>query len=283
MTAAAYVEVRSVLDRQGWEELRARPVGETVPNVESPCDIWNGETGELVGVVRRCPEDLLHQLRHAVVGYPMTTTLRSSGLRNRSSVFGFAARNSVLRREGCRECGSSGEAPERHDAIAGAAATFAAMLAEARPEETAREVAWSEEHVRPEWRMGGTQWTSGVLNETSALPYHTDANNAPSWNAMVVVRRGTRGGHFHVPEYNLTLPCRDGDVCFFPAYRVLHGVTPIRQVQEDGYRYSAVYYVVRRMTECLSPEEELAYGRATRSAREDTLLARQRESGLLAP
>lgn len=265
---------------RGREELlRGQQVPDQEPDCEAPIDIWTDE-GEPLAIVRRLPEEDRAELRRAMVNFPMSTTLRSSGMRNRSSVFGYTARNSVLRREGCRACGAATEAPELHDVIVGAAPVLSQMLAEANPAVT-QAAAEAAARIRPEWRMAGTQWTSGVLNQTSALPYHTDANNAPAWNAMVVLRRGTRGGYFHIPAYGLTLPCRDGDVCFFPAYRVLHGVTPIRKVDTDGYRYSAVYYTVARMRECLSPEEELAYGRRARTEREDTLLERQRESGLL--
>ena len=252
------------------------------PNVEAPVLLRDADDGHPLGLVLRCDPDLLASLRRAARSYPMTTTLRSNGVHNRSSTFGFSSRNAVLRREGCRECNSATEAPEAHAALTGAAPRLAAMLEAEMPDlvKGDRDTASA---ILPEWRMHGTQWTSGVLNETSPLPYHYDANNLPTWNAMVVMRRATRGGHFHIPEYDVTLPCRDGDVCFFPAYHLLHGVTPIRLVEGDGYRYTAVYYTVRRMQECLPWEEELAHGRATRSTREDTLLERQRASGLLGP
>ena len=249
------------------------------PNVASPARIETAD-GEPIAIVMRATEDLMTGLRQAMRKYPMSTTLRSSGLRNVSAVFGYAARNQVLRREGCRMCGGATAAPAAHAMILGAAVSLSAMFHGEHPFRSAddREQA---ARIRPEWRMGGTQWTSGVLNETSALPYHTDANNMPTWNAMIVARRGTRGGHFHVPEYGLTMPCRDGDVIFMPAYRLVHGVTPITKVDEDGYRYSAVFYTVSRMKDCQEPDAELAQGQRARSEREDTLLERQRESGLL--
>ena len=250
------------------------------PTCQAPVKLVDGETGSPVALVLRMPEELTSMLRQVQRTFPMTITLRSNGVRNRSSTFGFTSRNAVLRREGCRSCNSATTAPEQHAALVAAAATFQAMLAEHLPERSAEDVATAGA-IRPEWRMAGTQWTSGVLNETSPLPYHYDANNLPTWNAMSCIRRGTRGGHLHFPELNTVLPCRDGDVVFMPAYSTLHGVTPIRLSDRDGYRFTAVYYTVARMAQCLSPDEETALARVTRSEREDTLLERQRASGLL--
>lgn len=274
------IQAKRILTHGEAVAMKNETVPELEPNAESPAWVIDGTGGEPIALVLRAPKDLMTGLRQAMLRYPMSTTLRSTGVRNVSSVFGYAARNQVLRREGCRVCGGAADAPREHQTIMAAAVDFSDLLHEHYVERSTADRRYAAQ-VLPEWRMGGTQWTSGVLNETSALPYHTDANNMPTWNAMVVARRGTRGGHFHVPEYGLVLPCRDGDVCFFPAYRLIHGVTPIRKVAEDGYRYSAVYYSVSRMRDCLPADEELAQGRVARSEREDTLLEHQRASGLL--
>ena len=266
--------------RDQFHPLLREQAPELEPTCAAPVKIVDAETGTPLCLVLRMPEELTSMLRQVQRSFPMTTTLRSNGVRNRSSTFGFTSRNAVLRREGCRECNSAYEAPEQHAALVAAAATLAGMLEAELPERAA-----SDRHVasaiRPEWHLAGTQWTSGVLNETSPLPYHYDANNLPTWNAMTVVRRGTRGGRLHFPQLDTVLPCRDGDVVFMPAYNVLHGVTPIKLADPDGYRFTAVYYTVSRMQQCLSPEEETAHARVVRSEREDTLLDRQRASGLL--
>jgi hypothetical protein len=211
----------------------------------------------------------------------MSTTLRSSGVRNKSNVFGYASRNAVLRREGCRECSGSIEAPGAHGILTDMAWEFSRAFEEHHPDRA--RIDQERAHIiRPEWRMRGTQWTSGVLNETSPLPYHYDQNNLPTWNAMFTMRRGTRGGHLHIPQYRQVLACRDGDLLFMPAYETLHGVTPIRRKDPDGYRYTGVYYTVARMAQCLDVETEMQQARVTRSEREDTLIERQRESGLMA-
>jgi hypothetical protein len=176
--------------------------------------------------------------------------------------------------------------PAVHEAIASTSDVLAGMLTALLPDRAERDRAVATDAILPEWFMGGW-WTSGVVNRTSPLPYHLDSNNLDVWSAMVVVRRGTRGGHLHVPEYDLTLPCADGDVMFFPGYRLLHGVTPIRKLgnargeNRDAYRISAVYYTVSAMQHCGPFDESFADGRRTRSEREETMHARQIESGLM--
>lgn len=120
--------------------------------------------------------------------------------------------------------------------------------------------------------MGDSHWTSGVLNRTSGLAYHTDRNNFPgTWSAMVCVRRGIRGGHLRLPAYDLVVPCSDGQVVYFPGSTILHGVTPFTRAGDDAYRFTAVYYAVSGMRHCLPATVELLRARAARTDREDSI------------
>ena len=78
----------------------------------------------------------------------------------------------------------------------------------------------------------------------------------------------TRGGYLSMPEYDLTIECRDGWVLFFPGFRYLHGVTPIKHVQKDSYRYTVVYYCLRGMKDCFTYAVEQKEARKRRTERE---------------
>jgi hypothetical protein len=211
----------------------------------------------------------------------MTSMPRSSGFRNKASSFGYETRSAVFKREGCRSCRVSGQAPEAHAVIAGAATILHRHLAEVLPQRAAKDME-AASLVLPDWRIDTrAPWTSGVVNWLSPLPYHYDRNNLDAWSAMPVIRRGVRGGHLHVPEYGLTLACRDGDVVYFAGYDLMHGVTPLRRVEDDGYRVSAVYYAMRGLRHCLPAVEELGYARRRRTERETGLIDRQRRDGML--
>lgn len=247
------------------------------PNCGSDTVVRDADTGEVVVLVARYPADLLPAYRAALRAYPMDVTTRMSGTHNNSRTFGYLARSVVFKRNGCRTCGGAQLAPAVHAEICDAAHVLGKVLVDALPERAGDLDRAAE--IKPEWRIGGP-WTSGVVNFDSPLPYHFDANNMPCWSAMPVIRRGVRGGHLHIPAYDLVIACRDGDVVMFPGYELIHGVTPLRRVG-DGYRISAVYYTVAQMRLCGTVDGELERGRTLRTERETGLVERQREEGMI--
>jgi hypothetical protein len=125
------------------------------------------------------------------------------------------------------------------------------------------------EQVLPEWRMTeDALWTSGVINQASALPYHRDGSNFDTWSAMPVVRRGMDGGNLHMPEWDITINCRDGWALWFNGHAHVHGVTPMSPRAKDGYRYSIVFYAKRGMKDCHTYAVEVGEARARRQERE---------------
>lgn len=263
-------------------------VNDDAPDLKpSPIDpgdlLVDADTGKPILALDAFPEDSLGAFRRAVLDIPQNTSvLRTSGQRNTARTIGFLPRAAFIQARGsCRVCATSYEAPEAHRFLCDSASTLWAMMSDRVPagtEATAR----AAEQILPDWRLGDTAWTSGIVNKTSALMYHRDRNNGiGAWSAMVVVRRNTRGGHLHLPEYDVVIPCRDGAVVMFPGPEIVHGVTPI-DIRPDGYRYSVVYYSVAKMAHCLPPDEELADARQSRTNSAITMLDRQREQGFLA-
>ncbi len=245
---------------------------------ERPADLTeeglysDAETGEPIIAYFPYPGDVA-VLRRAVLGIPWNRTYRgSSGTKNVSKVFGMSPRKLFLQRESCRPSALAHEEPEIHAELEATASVLARWTEANLPEIDAadREVL---DEVLDEWRIGeDTIWTSGVVNLTSQLPYHRDGSNFHSWSAMPVVRRGTRGGYLHVPEYGATIACRDGWVVYFAGWKYVHGVTPIRKISADGYRISIVLYSLRGMKDCHTFAVETAVGTRARTSREETML-----------
>jgi hypothetical protein len=126
--------------------------------------------------------------------------------------------------------------------------------------------------VLPDWRLTDhALWTSGVINKESPLPYHRDGNNFDAWSVMPVVRRGVRGGHLHLPEYDMVVPCRDGYAVAFYGKRLVHGVTPMERTTPDAYRVSVVYYALRGLKDCHTFAAETARAAVRRTERESRL------------
>jgi hypothetical protein len=204
-----------------------------------------------------------------------------SGYRTYSATFGTAPRKPVFQREGCASTAVKRDWPAQHAVLEHYATACQRQLTEVIGEELADSIAETRD-IGPDWRLEDTIWTSGVINRTVAMPYHTDSSNYDVWSAMPVVRRGIRGGHLHIPEYGLVIDCRDSWCVSFPGFRLVHGVTPMKAEATDAYRYSVVFYALRGMKDCATTAQETRYAQQKRTERERRYAAELAE-GLVQP
>lgn len=273
MTGLPRVPVRRVMSAAEATELVGTKTPALEPTLRDAALLYDADTGEPVLGHVECPD--LSNLRRAILTIKWegsTDVYRAgSGNRNRSWTFGYRPRKPMMRNEGCVLTSFGRDNPDIHAYLAGYADTLSRLLAEAFPE---IEVMGRAEvsKVLPDWRLtDDSLWTSGVINKESTLPYHRDGNNFDAWSAMPVIRRGVRGGHLHLPEYDLTVPCRDGFAVMFMGKRLVHGVTPITRLRRDAYRVSVVYYALRGLKDCHTFAEETARSRVKRTERESRL------------
>ncbi len=260
--------VQRQLDRTEAKEYLGETVTWREPNLNEAGIYRDAETGEAVMLYAPYPENTT-ELRRAVFSTEMGSTLRqATGNGNRSRVFGFTTRNVFTQKEACRPTSLSYENPTAQRTMNQTATALGAYLKDQLPE--VYEVDFQQaEAVLPEWRMTeDSLWTSGVINQSSQLPYHVDAANFDTWSAMPILRRGMDGGHLHLPEYDITVNCRDGWAVWFNGYRYVHGVTPMKPRQKDGYRYTIVFYAKRGMKDCHTYAVEIGEARKRRKERE---------------
>jgi hypothetical protein len=256
-----------VLNKEQADEVVGAKVEALEPNVNEAGIYRDRETGEAILVYAPYPAAIT-PLRKAVLDTNYSTTLRASGTRNVSRTFGFTNRSAVLQREACTPTSLAWESPEAQITLNETAQVLGDYLREQLPEVFEHDMNELEQ-VLPEWRMTeDALWTSGVINQSSALPYHRDGSNFDTWSAMPVVRRGMDGGNLHMPEYGITINCRDGWALWFNGYAYVHGVTPMSPRAKDGYRYSIVFYAKRGMKDCHTYAVELGEARARRQGRE---------------
>jgi hypothetical protein len=257
-----------VLTKEQADEVVGAKVEALEPNVNEAGIYRDKETGEAILVYAPYPASIT-PLRKAVLDTNYSTTLRASGTRNVSRTFGFTNRSAVLQREACTPTSLAWESPEASITLNETAEVLGDYLREQLPEVFLHDQA-EVSQVLPEWRMTeDALWTSGVINQSSALPYHRDGSNFDTWSAMPVVRRGMDGGNLHMPEYGITINCRDGWALWFNGYAYVHGVTPMSPRAKDGYRYSIVFYAKRGMKDCHTYAVELGEARARRQGREE--------------
>ncbi len=268
-----------VLNKEQADEVVGAKVEALEPNVNEAGIYRDKETGEAILVYAPYPAAIT-PLRKAVLDTNYSTTLRASGTRNVSRTFGFTNRSAVLQREACTPTSLAWESPEAQITLNETAKVLGDYLREQLPEVFEHDMNELEQ-VLPEWRMTeDALWTSGVINQSSALPYHRDGSNFDTWSAMPVVRRGMDGGNLHMPEYGITINCRDGWALWFNGYAYVHGVTPMSPRAKDGYRYSIVFYAKRGMKDCHTYAVELGEARARRQGREEGMTDTSVESAM---
>lgn len=99
--------------------------------------------------------------------------------------------------------------------------------------------------VPPRYRFGRL-FTSSISNFNIAADYHIDGGNLKDCvNVIIAKRHSARGGNTTVPEYGATMDSSNNSMLVYPAWRNLHGVTPIVPLAEGGYRNSLIFYPLK--------------------------------------
>ena len=243
--------------------------------------IHDADSDAPVALVLKAPTDLTEACRQLFLRTDFSMGVRRvNGLANESQTFGYTQPNALRRRYAPTTSRFAIKDPQGHALLEEAATEYARMLARHLPEiaDAARRVTCD---VDPQWQMGQSWWTSGIVNKNTPLMYHRDASNHPAWSAMLVTRWGMRGGHLHIADYDITLDCADGHVVYFAGYELVHAVTPFKASLKGAYRYSAVYYPIRYFAKAGSYTEALAAGRARETTFADGLITRQAGAGLI--
>lgn len=99
--------------------------------------------------------------------------------------------------------------------------------------------------VSEKWRFGNI-FTSSISNYNIAADFHLDrANIVGAVNVIICKKFNSKGGDLHIPDYNATIGQQDNSILVYPAWKNVHGVTPIIPTFENGYRNSLVFYPLK--------------------------------------
>ena len=102
-----------------------------------------------------------------------------------------------------------------------------------------------EENVPKKWRFGKL-FTSSISNFNISAPFHRDNGNIKGCvNVIIVKKKYADGGNTTVPDYGATVDSCDNSMLVYPAWRNIHGVTPIKTPTPKGYRNSLVFYPLK--------------------------------------
>jgi len=133
--------------------------------------------------------------------------------------------------------------------------------------------------VLKDYQIENTPFTSGIINKDNQLKYHFDTGNFKDvYSCMLGFKEDILGGYLALPEYNCAFEIEDNSLFIFDGQNILHGVTPFEKLTEKSYRYTIVYYSLKRMWQCLPINDEVVRIRNKRLEIEE-----RRARGELAP
>lgn len=101
------------------------------------------------------------------------------------------------------------------------------------------------EQVEKKWRFANL-FTSSISNYNISAPFHRDTGNiVGAVNVIICKKHNSKGGDLNIPDYGATIGQQDNSILVYPAWKNLHGVTPIIPTHEGGYRNSLVFYPLK--------------------------------------
>lgn len=103
--------------------------------------------------------------------------------------------------------------------------------------------------VPEKWRFANL-FTSSISNFNISAPYHRDAGNiVGAVNVIICKKLNSKGGDLNIPDYGATIGQQDNSILVYPAWKNVHGVTPIIPTHDNGYRNSLVFYPLKAFVE----------------------------------
>lgn len=100
-------------------------------------------------------------------------------------------------------------------------------------------------NVPDKWKFANL-FTSSISNFNISAPFHRDTGNIEgAVNVIICKKHNSKGGDLHIPDYGATIGQQDNSILVYPAWRNVHGVTPIIPTFEGGYRNSLVFYPLK--------------------------------------
>ena len=194
---------------------------------------------------KRVPKQYLNRM-DVITSKGTNAQKREQGTAQYSTILGSVAPNAMVRRPYRNLCSvhKKESAQLFIKAMTACALDSAKIIREIAPGIYDRQVE-AVRNVDQQWRFGDL-FTSSISNYNISASFHTDTRNViGSYNVIMTKRNNSKGGCLHVPDYNATFEQRDNSMLVYPAWRNMHGVTPIIPTHEGGYRNSLIFYSLK--------------------------------------
>jgi len=224
--------------------------------INHSCMMVDRDSGDLVGVYLIMPKTPI-KLLQALLMTKYDKNKRLAGLITHSKIFGYKPREKI-RNDFCTATAWAKDHPKTHKIICDFAKELTKYYRKHCAEVFNDHVEIAKEKILPEWTIKGTPFSSGIVNKNNALHYHYDAGNFKNvYSNMVAFRSNVNGGHLSIPEYDIGLEIANNSILLFDGQKILHGVTPIKLMSKNAYRYTIVYYTLQQMWNCEPLTREL--------------------------
>lgn len=257
------IEVR----KREWKRADRNERAPQMDGVDDDVKLIDADTGETVGFQVHIPEEY-QQLKRQLVRYlrftvryddtkSKTGAARLSGMNYASRVFGYTAPQPLRRRYGVSVSSFNKDEPEALRMLEEFTKVCWELFTEVAPEKAAEHLSYVDGRIHPDWLIAGKPFTSGIINNTAALPYHKDSGNIKgTWNNMLSIKDHVTGGGLYLPEYDVCFGVPDGTISGFDGQGAWHGVTPFMKKRSDAYRFTIVWYTKSGMVGSGSVAEE---------------------------
>jgi len=252
--------------------------------ITEDCIIYSD--GKPVLLYIKLDKDETKNLRWAVKNTAFITGKRSRGLKHTSRTFGYAPRI-AMRQDFCHTTSLAYDQPKHHYVVSNYAKKLKDIYNKFFPDIFNEHQKKVQEKIKPEWKIADTPFTSGIINKNNPLKYHFDQGNFKGvMSNMIAFKKDVVGGHLVLPEFNIALDIDDNTLTIFDGQDILHGVSGFERKNEQGYRYTIVYYSLEQMWKCETIDDEVVRIRKVKEQREkkrldpehlETLKARKKE------
>lgn len=118
------------------------------------------------------------------------------------------------------------------------------LIKEILPEQYQQQIGLFKD-VPEKWRFGNL-FTSSISNFNISAPFHRDTGNiVGAVNVIICKKHNSKGGDLNIPDYGAIIGQQDNSILVYPAWKNVHGVTPIIPTHDGGYRNSLVFYPLK--------------------------------------
>jgi len=215
------------------------------------------EDGKIIIIYKTIPIKDINRLKKIVTGVKYSKSARSNGTPTQSAIFGSLPRV-PNRNNYCRLTADTKNQRKHAQDILSFSQIIDGIYKDLLPEQHELNLNIVRENVDKSYLINGTPFTTINFNVNHAIKYHKDSGNFKKvFSNVLIIKENVIGGHLICPEYNIGFEQGDGALILFDGQSIIHGVTPIKLIDSDGFRSSCVFYSLATMKNCYPYEQEL--------------------------